>query len=49
MTPSFNLTPERHESPDVQRVVAALLAFVMAQMEAEEAAAEKQPEDGDDD
>lgn len=46
---SFKLTPERHESPDVKRVVAALLAFVMAEMEAEEAAAEKQIEDGEDD
>lgn len=45
---SFKLTPERHESPDVQRVVAALLAFVMAQMEAEEAAAKEQAEDGED-
>lgn len=47
---SFRLIPERREPPDLERFVAALLAFTLARMEAEEAAKakqEKQPEDGD--
>ena len=47
---SFHLIPERREPPDLERFVAALLAFTLARMEAEEAAKtkqEKQPEDGD--
>lgn len=40
MTPSFHLTPERREPPDLERFVAALLAFTLARMEAEEKAAE---------
>lgn len=48
---SFHLIPERREPPDLERFVAALLAFTLARMEAEEAATaerEKQSEDGDD-
>lgn len=51
MTPSFHLIPERRDPPDLERFVAALLAFTLARMEAEEAAKakqEKQPEDSDD-
>ncbi|MGE5335860.1 MAG: hypothetical protein ACM3JL_00360 [Nitrososphaerota archaeon] len=51
MTPSFHLVPERRDPPDLERFVAALLAFTLARMEAEEAAeakGEKQSEDGDD-
>lgn len=50
MTPSFRLIPERRDPPDLERFVAALLAFTLAQMEAEEAEAEKegQAEGGDD-
>jgi hypothetical protein len=51
MTPSFHLIPERREPPDLERFVAALLAFTLARMEAEEAAKkeqETQPEGGDD-
>ncbi len=47
---SFRLIPERRDPPDLERFVAALLAFTLARMEAEEAAeAEqpKQPENGD--
>jgi hypothetical protein len=39
---SFHLIPERREPPDLERFVAALLAFTLARMEAEEAAKEKQ-------
>lgn len=47
---SFHLIPERREPPDLERFVAALLAFTLARMEAEEAEKEqaKQSEDGDD-
>ena len=48
---SFHLIPERRDPPDLERFVAALLAFTLARMEAEEAAEadqEKQPEGGDD-
>jgi len=48
---SFHLIPERREPPDLERFVAALLAFTLARMEAEEAAMagrEKQPKDSDD-
>jgi|GEM_PF-2350669 len=51
MTPSFHLVPERRDPPDLERFVAALLAFTLARMEAEEAAkAEKeaQPENDSD-
>jgi hypothetical protein len=50
MTPSFHLVPERRDPPDLERFVAALLAFTLARMEAEEAEAEKKTnaEDGDD-
>lgn len=51
MTPSFHLIPERRDPPDLERFVAALLAFTLARMEAEEAAKaeqEEQPVDGDD-
>jgi hypothetical protein len=50
MTPSFHLVPERREPPDLERFVAALLAFTLARMEAEKAEAEreKRPEGGDD-
>jgi hypothetical protein len=34
---SFHLIPERREPPDLERFVAALLAFALARMEAEEA------------
>jgi hypothetical protein len=48
---SFHLIPERREPPDLERFVAALLAFALARLEAEEAAKAaqaKQPEDTDD-
>lgn len=48
---SFRLTPERREPPDLERFVAALLAFTLARMEAEEAAKKEQEthtEDSDD-
>ena len=48
---SFHLIPERREPPDLERFVAALLAFTLARMEAEESAEaerEKQPGDSDD-
>ena len=48
---SFHLIPERREPPDLERFVAALLAFTLARMEAEEAAKaerEKRPGDSDD-
>jgi hypothetical protein len=48
---SFHLTPERRDRPDLERFVAALLAFTLARIEAEKAAKaerEKQPEGGDD-
>jgi hypothetical protein len=47
---SFHLIPERRDPPDLERFVAALLAFTLARMEAEEREAEKekQSEDGDD-
>lgn len=50
MTPSFHLIPERRDPPDLERFVAALLAFTLARLEAEEAEAEKeaQLEDSDD-
>lgn len=44
MTPSFHLIPERREPPDLERFVAALLAFTLARMEAEEAAEAEQAE-----
>lgn len=37
---SFHLIPERREPPDLERFVAALVAFVLAQMEAEKQEAE---------
>ena len=48
MNPSFHLIPERRDPPDLERFVAALLAFTLARMEAEEAAKAKQAEDSDD-
>ncbi len=42
MTPSFHLIPERRDPPDLERFVAALLAFTLARMEAEEAAKKEQ-------
>lgn len=39
---SFHLIPERREPPDLERFVAALLAFTLARMEAEQQEAEKQ-------
>jgi hypothetical protein len=51
MTPSFHLIPERRDPPDLERFVAALLAFTLTRMEAEEAAkaeGTKQPEGSDD-
>jgi len=48
---SFHLIPERRDPPDLERFVAALLAFTLARMEAEEAAKTeqaKQPRDSDD-
>jgi hypothetical protein len=51
MTPSFHLVPERRDPPDLERFVAALLAFTLARMEAEEATKSegaKQPEGSDD-
>jgi hypothetical protein len=54
MTPSFHLVPERRDPPDLERFVAALLAFTLARMEAEEAEAkaqadkETQSKEGDD-
>lgn len=49
MTPSFHIVPERRDPPDLERFVAALVAFTLARMEAEKAEAEqeKQREDGD--
>ena len=50
MTPSFHIVPERRDPPDLERFVAALLAFTLARMEAEAAAKaeqEKGPEDRD--
>jgi len=47
---SFHLIPERREPPDLERFVAALLAFTLARMEAEEAAkAEREKQSGDSD
>jgi hypothetical protein len=47
---SFHLIPERREPPDLERFVAALLAFTLARMEAEEAAeAEREKQAGDSD
>jgi hypothetical protein len=47
---SFHLIPERRDPPDLERFVAALLAFALARMEAEEAAeAEKSTPEGSDD
>jgi len=37
---SFHLIPERREPPDLERFVAALLAFTLARMEAEKQSAE---------
>jgi hypothetical protein len=37
---SFRLIPERREPPDLERFVAALVAFTLARMEAEKQAAE---------
>jgi len=51
MTPSFHLIPERRDPPDLERFVAALLAFTLARMEAEKAAKKEQEphaEDNDD-
>jgi hypothetical protein len=50
MTPSFRLIPERRDPPDLERFVAALLAFTLARMEAEEAikAKEEKEEGGGD-
>lgn len=48
MTPSFHVVPERREPPDLERFVAALVAFVLARMEAEEAAAAKEQAERDD-
>lgn len=42
MTPSFHLIPERRDPPDLERFVAALLAFTLARIEAEEAEDEAQ-------
>lgn len=45
---SFRLIPERRDPPDLERFVAALLAFTLARIEAEaavEAEREKQPEE----
>ncbi len=41
---SFRLIPERRDPPDLERFVAALLAFTLARMEAEEAAEAEQAE-----
>ena len=50
MTPSFLISfPNAAIPPDLERFVAALLAFTLARMEAEEREAEKkQSEDSDD-
>ncbi len=48
---SFHLIPERREPPDLERFVAALLAFTLARMEAEKQAAKSdsgQTEESDD-
>lgn len=49
MTPSFHIVPERRDPPDLERFVAALVAFTLARMEAEKAEAEQaeQSEDSD--
>lgn len=39
---SFHLIPERREPPDLERFVAALVAFTLARMEAEKQEAERQ-------
>lgn len=39
---SFHLIPEHREPPDLERFVAALVAFTLARMEAEKQAAERQ-------
>lgn len=51
MTPSFHLIPERREPPDLERFVAALLAFTLARIEAERAAdvEESEQTEADDD
>lgn len=41
---SFHLIPERREPPDLERFVAALVAFVLARMEAEKQAAKNDSE-----
>lgn len=41
---SFHLIPERREPPDLERFVAALVAFTLARMEAEKQEAEGQGE-----
>lgn len=38
---SFHLIPERREPPDLERFVAALVAFTLARMEAEQQEAEQ--------
>lgn len=45
---SFHLVPERRD-PDLERFVAALLAFTLARMEAEEAEANKEAQSEEDD
>jgi len=44
---SFHLIPERREPPDLERFVAALLAFTLARMAAEKAAAKQRPENAE--
>lgn len=39
---SFDLIPERRDPPDLERFVAALVAFTLARMEVEKQQAEKQ-------
>lgn len=41
---SFHLIPERRDPPDLERFVAALLAFTLARMEAEKAAKAEEAE-----
>lgn len=45
---SFHLIPERRDPPDLERFVAALLAFTLARIEAEEAEKAQQSEADDD-
>lgn len=46
---SFRLIPEHRDPPDLERFVAALLAFTLARMEAEAAAEAEQEKQSEED